>query len=112
MSKLFSNVFLCTGKDCAKAWRRLCDGSAGKWLKRRVEDAGLPYKLNIVKTECMDHCEDAACLCFQRGRHAALELNVRSPDDADRLLAALRACVERDAATMEQTAKSRGHSLD
>ena len=94
MSKVPLTVFLCTGKDCARAWRRVCDGSAAKWLKHRIEDAGLPYKLHVVKTECMDRCEDAACLCFVHGRVAGLETGVRSPDDADRLLAALRVCAE------------------
>jgi predicted metal-binding protein len=106
MSKPLVHVFLCTGKDCAKAWRRLCNGSAGKWLKRRAEEAGLPYKLNIIKTECMDCCDDAACLCFQRGREASFEINVRAPDDADRLLAALRACVERSDQALPQRSAS------
>jgi predicted metal-binding protein len=94
MSKPLVHVFLCTGKDCSKAWRRLCDGSPGKWLKRRVEEAGLPYKLNVIKTECMDRCDDAACLCFEHHSQASFEINIRSAHDADRLLAALRACVE------------------
>lgn len=95
MSKTPVTVFLCTGKDCARAWRRLCDGSPGKWLKRHVEAAGLPYKLTVVETECMDRCERAGCFCFLHGRCASLETDVRSPHDADRLLAALRSCVER-----------------
>src|SRR5262245_37524303 len=94
MSKTRVTVFICTDKDCAKAWRRLCDGSPGRWLKRQVEAAGLPYKLTIVKTECMDNCEHAGCLCFQRGQHAAPECDIPSSHDADRLLAALRSCVE------------------
>src|SRR5262245_35318846 len=94
MSKPVVNVFLCTGKDCAKAWRHAGDGSPGKWLKRQVREAGLPYKLNVIKTECMDRCEDAACLCFQRGEHASFVMNVPSRRDANHLLAALRACVE------------------
>lgn len=98
MSKPTVNVFLCTGKDCTKAWRRLCASAPAKWLKRRVDEAGLPYKLHVIKTECLDRCEDAACLCYQQGRQACLEINIRSPHDADRLLAGLRACVERSGA--------------
>jgi hypothetical protein len=94
MSKTAVTVFLCTGKDCARAWRRVCDGSPGKWLKHRVEEAGLPYKLNVVKTECMDRCDDAACVCFVHGRAADVVTKVRSGEAADRLLAALRACCE------------------
>jgi hypothetical protein len=50
MSKVPLTVFLCAGKDCARAWRRVCDGSPGKWLKRHAQEAGLPYKLRVVKT--------------------------------------------------------------
>src|SRR5262249_30641956 len=96
MSRPRVTVFVCTGKDCSRAWGRACDGSPGKWLKREVEAAGLPYKLTVVKAECMDHCEQAGCLCFVHDSHAALETGVRSPHDADRLLAALRSCVESD----------------
>jgi hypothetical protein len=42
----------------------------------------------------MDRCDDAANLCCVRGTCAAFEQRVRSADDADRLLAALRSCVE------------------
>ena len=101
MSKVPLTVFLCTGKDCARAWRRVCPGSPGKWLKRRVAEAGLPYKLRVVKTECMDRCDDAANLCCVHGPCAALVQRVRSADDADRLLAALRSCVERAGAPGE-----------
>jgi hypothetical protein len=94
MSKVPLTVFLCAGKDCARAWRRVCDGSPGKWLKRRAQEAGLPYKLRVVKTECMDRCDDAANLCCVRGACAALTQRVRSDDDADRVLAALRSCAE------------------
>ncbi len=94
MSKVPLTVFLCAGKDCARAWRRVCDGSPGKWLKRRAREAGLPYKLQIIKTECMDRCDDAANLCGVRGNCAAFTQRVRSADDADRVLAALRSCVE------------------
>src|SRR5258708_37305418 len=87
MSRTSLTVFLCTGKDCTKAWRRWCDGSPGKWLKRRVEEAGLPYKLRIVKTECMDHCDRAACLCCVHGGQAGPETGVRAGLDRDRLLA-------------------------
>jgi predicted metal-binding protein len=94
MSKRAVTVFLCTGKDCGKAWRRVCDGSPGKWLKRQVEVAGLPYKLTVVKTECMDRCDQAACVCAVAGGRAALTTDVRSEDDGDRILAALRCCVD------------------
>jgi predicted metal-binding protein len=94
MSKTAVTVFLCAGKDCSKAWRRVCDGSPGKWLKHRVEEARLPYKLQVVKTECLDRCDEAACLCFVHGHAASLETQVRSSQEADRLLAALRACCE------------------
>ena len=98
MSKTSVTVFLCTGKDCRKAWRRVCDGSPGKWLKGQVEDAGLPYKLHLVKTECMDCCKHAARLCCVQGASAMLHENLRSSDDADGFLAALRCCVEAEAA--------------
>lgn len=94
MSKTALTVFLCSGKDCTRAWHRLCAGSPGKWLKHQVEDAELPYKLKIVKTECMDRCDQAACLCFVHGPHACFETAVRSPHDRDRLLAGLRSCAE------------------
>lgn len=94
MSKTPVTVFVCTGKDCTKAWHKVCDSSPGKWLKRQVQAAELPYKLRVVKTECMDRCEHAACLCVVHGRIASFETDVRSAHDADRLLAALRACVE------------------
>ena len=94
MSKTAVTVFLCAGKDCSKAWRHVCDGAPGKWLKHCVEGAGLPYKLKVVKTECMDRCDEAACLCFVHGPAAAFETDVHSDHAADRLLAALRACVE------------------
>jgi len=90
MGKRTVTVFLCTGKDCCKAWRHVTDGSPGKWLKRQVEAAGLPFKLNIVKTECMDRCDEAATVCFVNGCSAAVESEIDSPQDADRLLASLR----------------------
>ena len=95
MSKPVITVFLCDGKDCAKAWKHVCDGSPGKWLKRRVEEAGLPYKLNVIRTECMDRCDDAANCCFVHGGSAECVQQVRDEDDADSLLASLRSCVER-----------------
>src|SRR5438034_8367529 len=67
MAKIHVTLFVCTGKDCSKAWRHVCDTSPGKWLKRHVEEAGLPYKLNVVKTECMDRCEEAATVCLVHG---------------------------------------------
>jgi predicted metal-binding protein len=96
MSKTSVTVFLCDGKDCRKAWRRVCDGSPGKWLKHQVAEAGLPYKLHIVKTECMDRCEHAASVCCVHDSHAALQEDIRSTDDTDHLLALLRCCVEAD----------------
>lgn len=94
MSKTSLTVFLCTDKDCQKAWRRVCDGSPGKWLKRQVEQAGLPYRLNVVKTECMDRCERAACLCVVAGREGGFVQDIHCCHDTDRLLAVLRSCVE------------------
>ena len=91
MSKMALTVFLCAGKDCSKAWRRVCDCSPGKWLKHQVEDAGLPYKLKVIKTECMDHCDKAACVCFVHGQVAALETGIRAEEAAEQLLACLRA---------------------
>src|SRR5262249_49405525 len=108
MSKVRVTVFVCTGKDCGRAWRRVCDGSPRQWLKGHVEEARLPYKLNVVKTECMDRCDEAANLCFVRGGTASCEARVRSAHDADRLLAALRACVETDAADRDGTATAAG----
>jgi len=88
-------LFLCDDKDCRKAWSHVCQAAApAKWLKQQVKQAGLPYKLDIIKTACMDRCEDAACLCFVADGVASWETHIRSEDDADRLLAALRACVE------------------
>jgi hypothetical protein len=93
MHKARLTVFLCTGKDCSRAWR-FCGGPPGKWLKRQVKAAGLPLKLTVVKTACMDRCERAACLCLVHSRHACFETDIRSADEADRLLASLRACAE------------------
>ena len=92
MSEQRLTVFLCEGKDCRKAWDRLTDSSPTKWLKRHVEEAGLPYKLRVVATECQDRCEEAACLCATCGACAVCETNIRSKEDADRLLAGLRSC--------------------
>lgn len=90
MAKRTITVFLCTGKDCHKSWRHVTDGSPAKWLKRQVEAAGLPFKLNIVKTECMDRCDQAATLCFVNGGQACMESEIDSVHDVDRLLASLR----------------------
>jgi hypothetical protein len=98
MSKTRVTVFLCTGKDCRKAWARAGAGSPAKWLKRQVEKAGLPYKLHVVQTECMDRCDEAACLCAVCGDGAGFVTEVRSEEDADRALATLRSCVETAAA--------------
>lgn len=97
MSKPTLTVFLCAGKDCQKAWHRVCDGSPGKWLKRQLEAAGLPYKLEVIKTDCWDRCRHAANLCLVHGCRAGVETDICSEDDADRLLAALRSCVEQAA---------------
>lgn len=94
MSKTVVTVFLCTGKDCSKAWRRACNSPPGKWLKRQVEAAGLPYKLAVVKTACMDRCDEAACVCFVASGRSALLTEVPFTHNADELLAALRSCVE------------------
>ena len=93
-NKTAITVFLCTGKDCSKAWHRLCDGSPGKWLKHQVEAEGLPCKLKIVKTECMDRCDEAACLCAVCGDSAGFVTQLHAEEDADRALATLRSCVE------------------
>jgi predicted metal-binding protein len=90
MSKTHLTVFLCAGKDCRKAWRHICDGSPGKWLRRHVEDAGLPYKLDVIKTECMDRCKHAANLCLVHDGHACEQTEITCDEDANRLLAALR----------------------
>jgi hypothetical protein len=88
MSKTSLTVLMCTSKDCSRAWDHFCDGSPGKWLKRQFESAGLPYKLHVVKTECMDRCKEAACLYLIHGDRARLEIDVRSKHDLGRLLAA------------------------
>jgi hypothetical protein len=94
MKKIPLTVFLCASKDCNKAWRHICHGSPGKWLKHQLHAAGLPYKLNIIKTGCMDRCDEAACLCAVHDRHACLETEIHSSHDIDRILTALRVCVE------------------
>ena len=94
MSRIPLTLFLCRGKDCCRAWRRIGTGSPGKWLKRHVEEAGLPYKLKVIKTECMDRCEQAACLCCVHGDGAAWVVDLRDGDAADEVLAALRALAE------------------
>lgn len=93
MRKLELTVFLCTGKDCSKVWHHVCHGSPSKWLRKQVKDAELPCKLNVVKTACMDHCDQAACLCCVQGGHSEFA-TVRSPHDADELLKALAATTE------------------
>jgi hypothetical protein len=97
MSKTKLTLFVCDGKDCRRAWGRVAGSSPGKWLKRQVERAGLPYKLNVVETCCQDRCEEAACLTAVCGPCAAAVTAVRAADDADRVLAALRSCAERAA---------------
>jgi hypothetical protein len=99
MSKPAMTVFLCGGKDCAKAWKRVCRNSPAKWLKRRADEAGLPFKLNVVDTECMDRCDDAATCWFVHGGAAMCVDCVHGDSDAGRILAALRDCAERAAAS-------------
>jgi hypothetical protein len=94
MSKSPVTVFLCTGKDCARAWRRAGADSPGRWLKNHVAEAGLPYKLHIIKTDCMDRCEEAATLTCIHQHNAEMAVGIRGENDADRLLALLRTCVE------------------
>jgi hypothetical protein len=94
MSKVPITLFLCTGKDCRKAWRWVCDGSPGKWLKQQAAAAGLPCKLHVIKTECMDRCECAANVFVVQGSHAGLVERIHSEHDSDRLLCALRRCLE------------------
>jgi hypothetical protein len=106
MSKTRLTLFVCNGKDCRRAWDRVAGRSPDKWLKRQVEHAGLPYKLNAVETSCQDHCEDAACLQIVCGPCAAAVTAIRSDHDADRVLAVLRSCAERAAdAAQGQTAR-------
>ncbi len=106
MSKRHITLFVCDDKDCAKAWSHTCrNGSPGKWLKRHVKEAGLPYKLDIIKTACMDRCEDAACLCIVANGVAVWETHIRSADDVDRLLAALRCCVETEDAHVQHPSR-------
>jgi hypothetical protein len=85
MSRTPLTVFLCTEKDCAKAWRHICADSPRKWLKRRFAEAGIPCRLNVVKANCMDRCDQAACLHFVQRDRARLEVNVRSQRDLARL---------------------------
>jgi hypothetical protein len=97
MSKSRLTLFVCKGKDCRRAWDRFAGRSPGKWLKRQVEHAGLPYKLTVVETDCQDRCQDAACLQAISGACATAVTAIRSDHDADRILAALRSCAERAA---------------
>ena len=105
MAKRTITVFLCTGKDCHKSWRHVTDGSPGKWLKRQVEAAELPFKLNVVKTECMDRCDQAATVCFVNCSQACVESEIDSVHDADRLLASLRVLADGAAAGMARNSE-------
>ncbi len=78
-------VYVCAGKDCSRAWERLCDASPRKWLKRHLEDAGLPGKVEVIRTECMDRCKEAANLCLVFADRACLETEVRRAADIERL---------------------------
>lgn len=88
MSKPCLTVFMCTSKDCSRAWRRICDDSPRKWLKHHFHEAGVPGKIEIIKTDCMDRCDEAACVCLVHGERARLEIEVRSDKDLGRLLSA------------------------
>src|SRR5262245_41397304 len=90
MSKITLTVFLCTHKDCHRAWDRICDGSPGKWLKKQVEAAELPCKLDIIKTDCMDRCKEAANLCVVHGSRAHMATEITDARDVERLLLAMR----------------------
>jgi hypothetical protein len=98
MSKPTLTVFVCTSKDCERAWRHVCDGSPRKWIKKRVEAAGLACKLRVVKTDCMDRCEDAANVCLVHGDRAQLLSEIERAGDEDRLLAGVRAVLGADRA--------------
>jgi hypothetical protein len=98
MGRTRLTLFLCQGKACRKAWGKLTDSAPGKWLRRQLGRAGLPYKLRVVKTGCQDRCDDAAAFCCVCGPAAEAVRGLRSAGDADRALAALRACAERAAA--------------
>lgn len=94
MSKLRLTAFVCTDKDCARAWRKVCSGSPRKFIKQQLKESGMPYQLNIIETGCMDACEQAANICFVCDDCAAFAREIRSPDDGDRILIHLRSCVE------------------
>jgi predicted metal-binding protein len=102
MGKISLTVFLCTGKDCARTWRKLAAASPKKWLKHHLKEAGLPLKLHIIETVCMDRCEKAANLCFVHADCAGCVGRVRSAEDADRVLAAMRSYVERSTQASKQ----------
>jgi hypothetical protein len=88
MSKIPLTVFLCTDKDCAKAWRRVCDDAPRKWLKKRLAEIGVPARVRVVRTECMDHCEEAACLQLVCEGRARLETHFLAHHDLARLFEA------------------------
>ncbi|MGE3809772.1 MAG: (2Fe-2S) ferredoxin domain-containing protein [Gemmataceae bacterium] len=94
MSKTTVTVFLCKGKDCTKAWHKVCNESPKKFLKEHLKSSGMPYKLKVVETSCMDACKQAANVCFVCGDCADCAREIKSPDDADRILIHLRSCVE------------------
>ena len=94
MSKVTVTAFICRGKDCTRAWRQVCDGSPKRFLKEQLKESGMPFKLNVVETCCMDQCEQAANVCFVCGDCADVAREIRAPDDADRILIHLRSCVE------------------
>lgn len=94
MSKTVVTVFVCTGKDCTRAWKKVCSGSPKKFLKEQLRESGMPFRLNVIETSCMDQCEQAANVCFVSGDCADFAREIRSSDDGDRLLLHMRSCVE------------------
>lgn len=93
MSKKVVALFVCTGKDCRRAWHKH-ERSPAKWVKRYLEDADLPMKVQVVETECMDRCEEAACMCVVHAERARTLVEFRGDRDAEKLSSALRQVVE------------------
>jgi predicted metal-binding protein len=85
-------VFLCDEKDCRRVWNRVCrDDSPASWLQRQLRES---LKGDVVKTECMDRCEEAATICLVAGSTAAFETRIDSKHDRDRLVTAVQARAE------------------
>lgn len=91
MSKPRVLAFVCQGKDCRRVWQQH-HVHPGKWLK--WIGSQLPLKLRVVESECMDHCEDAACICLVSGKHACLDLNVQPRKDDERVLETLQRLID------------------